>query len=310
MKRDFSHLVGIVIVNWNQREITLDALRSVYASDYTEIAVIVVDNGSEDGSVEVIKAEFSDVIVIENEKNTGFAAASNQGMNRALEIGAEYIYFLNNDATISPDCITILVDIFNETHEVGAVAPFIMYHDNPDLIWYGGGIVRFWRGRIAHKYIRKYLNTRTFTMAETDYITGCAMMIRRKAVEQCGGFDLSFGIYSEDVDLSLRLRKMGWQLWVTPTAKAYHKVSVSSGGELSPLKAFHRGRSNAFLIKRWAKWWELPTLIFGGLIGGLLVTVKLLIGLKLSTVTALWRGIVTGLRGAAPHSRYKLDFMQ
>jgi len=298
--------VAVVIVNWNRRELLLEALASCFLSNWTNLDVIVVDNGSSDGSVEAVREAFPETVLIVNEHNLGFARGSNQGFARAVSDGADYVLFLNNDATLDSNAIPAMVQLLGERPESGAVAPYIFYHDRRDVIWYGGGIVAFWRGRIAHRHIRRKFVLVEHQPAETDYLTGCVFMARIAALEPFKGFDTSLGLYSEDVDLSLKLRREGWRLWVTPEAQAYHRVSASAGGELSPFKAFHRGRSNALLVKRYAKWWEFPTLAVCGVLGLKFISLKLWLKGRPRTVLALWRGIVNGLFNGRIPAIYRL----
>ena len=299
--------VAVVIVNWNRRDLLLEAVGSCFASGWQNLNVIIVDNGSQDGSVDAVKEAYPQTEIITNKENLGFAVGSNQGIEKALIERADYILFLNNDATLEKSLISNLVALLEGKPEAGAAAPFIFYHDKPDTIWYGGGIVAFWRGLIAHCNIRRKFDNVKHKAATTDYLTGCTFMVKAEILKQVGGFDTTLGMYSEDVDLSLRLRRKGYKLYVTPDARAYHRVSASAGGELSPFKAFHRGRSNALLVKRWARWWEYPTLILSGFFGIVIIGLKLLFSGKFPTAAALIRGISNGLLGlrVPPHYRLK-----
>ncbi|MDP8227861.1 MAG: glycosyltransferase family 2 protein, partial [Candidatus Electryoneaceae bacterium] len=142
----------------------------------------------------------------------------------------------------------------------------------------------------------------------TDYHTGCAFMVRADIIRRIGGFDLTYGLYTEDVDLSMKILQTGHKLWITPNAKVYHHVSASAGGELSPFKAFHRGRSAVLFVRRWARWWHLPTLFFGGLLGGMLISAKLILTGKSSTAGAIWRGIFCGFTGRKTPMEFRLGF--
>ncbi|MCF7809699.1 glycosyltransferase family 2 protein [bacterium] len=298
--------VAVVIVNWNRRKLLLEAVESCYTTKWRNLEVIVVDNGSSDGSSESVLEHYPDVVLIRNQRNAGFAIGSNQGLERALEDKSDFVLFLNNDATLAEDAISEMVSFLNDHPRVGAVAPYIFYYGDRDLIWFGGGVVSLWKGQIAHKYIREKFDSVKHRRNKCDYLTGCAFLIKAECIEQVGGFDTSMGIYSEDVDLSIRMNRLGWRLWTIPEARCYHRVSVSSGGELSSFKAFHRGRSNAIIVKRWAKFYEYPTLIIGGLIGGIAVSIKLLMMGRKNTISALWLGICKGLTGGAVPGRYEI----
>jgi len=283
-----------------------EAVASIVNSTHTNLKIILVDNASHDGSAAAIAGEFNDVVLIQNEKNLGYATGNNIGIDRAIELGCEYILFLNNDATVDPNMINLLYQHLLHNDKCVAVAPFIFYHHNPEVIWFGGGEVALWRGWIGHRYIRKTYKSNRYIPEKTAYLTGCTFLIRSKPIRDVNGFDPHFGLYSEDVDLSLRLIKRGFELWVLPNAHAYHQVSATAGGELSPFKAFYRGRSNALIVKRYARFWEWVTLVIGGILGGLAVSFKLLLNDKINTVVAMWHGIFSGLFGLSIPIKYRL----
>jgi GT2 family glycosyltransferase len=299
-------LIGAILVNFNGGEMLLEAVNSLLNSSYPNLKIILVDNASHDGSAKAILVEYKDVILIENDKNLGFAVGNNIGIGRAIELGCEYIFFLNNDATVNADAISLLHQHLESVDKCVAVAPFIFYHHKPKLIWFGGGEVALWRGWIGHRHIRKEYKSNTYLPEKTDYLTGCTFLIRSEPLRKAMGFDQHFGLYSEDVDLSLRLIKKGYELWVYPNAHAFHQVSATAGGELSPFKAYYRGRSNALIVKRYARYWEWITLIVGGLIGGVTLSIKLLLQGKTATVIAIWHGIFSGLIGLSIPRKYRL----
>ena len=298
--------VAAVVVNWNQRDLLLETLDSLYASDYPSLQVIVVDNGSKDGSVEAVTTRFPEAIVIRNDSNLGFARGSNQGFERAAADQVEYVMFINSDATVEKSTISTLAGLLESKPDAGAAAPYIFYYDQRDVIWFGGGIVRLWRGWIGHRYLRKRFKPQRHQPRETDYLTGCVLLARTGVLQQLGGFDTYYTLYAEDVDLSLRMRLTGWRLWVTPDAKAFHRISATAGGEMSPFKAFHRGRSTAQLFRRYVKPWEWVTLVISGAIGVGLITLKLIITGRLKTAFALWRGIINGLFNLRLPANYSL----
>ncbi len=304
---DSTPTVAVIIVNWNQRDLLLEAVESVVNSSWSKIKVIVVDNASGDGSVDAVRQAFPEVEVIVNDHNLGFGEGSNQGLELAINEEIEYVLFLNNDATLDVETVTGLIDLLERKPEAGAAAPYIFYYDRRDVIWYGGGEGSRWRGRIGHRFLRQKFIADKHKAETTDYLTGCAFIARTEVLKSLGGFDTSIYLYSEDVDLSLKLRKAGWQLWVQPDAKVYHRISVTSGGELSPFKAFHRARSNMIIVKRWAEWWEFPTLMVGGLLVGSIISAKLLLKGRIKTVVSIWRGIISGFLGLCIPVNFRLD---
>lgn len=299
-------LIAVVIVNFNGRDLTLEAIKSVKDSTFKTLRVIVVDNGSSDGSVRVINQAFPDVSIISNNENRGFAEGSNQGLAAAVEMRADYIMFMNNDAVVDLSCITHLADYLARDAETAAVAPYIFYYDRRSTIWFGGGDVKMWRGWIGHRHLREEFTPDSHEVAESDYLTGCIFLGRTGVLEKAGGFDTGFSLYAEDVDLSLRLRGVGWKLAVEPQAHGFHKVSATAGGELSPFKAYHRGRSSVNLVKRHVKIWEVPTLAVGGFFGAMYAVSRLLLSGRAGTAVALLKGMLDGMLNLAVPIKYQL----
>jgi len=298
--------VFVVIVNWNGRDLTAAAVDSLRRETFPPLDIIIIDNASKDCSADYLEGKYPDIRIIRNHKNLGFAEGNNQGIAEALKSGAEYIFFLNNDAEVDAGAIPRLIQVLQDHPNVGAVAPFIVYADNPDLIWYGGGKVSLWRGLVAHKRIRRRIRPDERLQEKTDYITGCAMMVRAAILKAIGGFDASFILYSEDVDLSLRIRDAGWSLRVTSDAIVRHHISASTGGALSPFKIYHRARSLFRLLKRWAPWWSWAILFCFGLAGGLLYSIRFLLSGRYSAIGALWRGLLDGVFNISVPVRYRL----
>jgi len=288
-------LIAAVIVNWNRQDLLKQAVVSLLNNGWKNLAIIVVDNGSTDGSVDLIRDIFPDVHLIVNSGNYGFARANNQGFERAYALGAEYIFLLNNDATVEAGCLSKLRNYLGTHHKVGAVAPYIFYSEKPDVIWFGGGVADLWRGRIGHIGIRRRFDARRYREVRCGYLTGCAFLVRTEVVQKTGGFDPIFGLYSEDVDLSLKIRRLGWELWAIPQAKVFHQVSASAGGSTSPFKAYHLGRSTAILMKRYVPALSWLALLPLGLLGGIFKSVKLIGRGYSASAWAMWRGIAAGM---------------
>lgn len=248
--------LAAVVVNWNGGELVLRAVESLYEGQFAPVSVIVVDNNSQDGSPEAIRSRFPEVILIRNRRNVGFGRANNQGFEEALRRGAEFILLLNNDAWMEEGSLERLVDFIKAHPKAGGTSPLIVYAQQPDRVWFGGGVVRLWMGLVAHRGIRQPLSSISPHPRQSDYLTGCALLLRSQALREVGPFSPQYEIYGEDVDLSLRLRSAGWELWFYPRSKVYHQLSFSSGGALSPWKLYHRARSTALLMRRHLRWWQ------------------------------------------------------
>lgn len=253
--------VSTIVVNWNAREDTRECVESLIKSDCPELDIILVDNASTDGSVEYLRSLFPGITVLENSTNERFALGSNRGMRHALERGAEYVFLLNNDAIVEKTTIGRLLRALEGSPRTGLVGPKILYFSKKDVIWSAGGDVNFWTGITRHRGIREKDVGQFDYAAEVGYLTGCALMARREFVEKVGFLDPSYHIYGEDADWCLRARKAGFGVVYVPGARAWHKVSISTGGEFSAAKLYEKTRSNFLLFSKHARpyhWITIP----------------------------------------------------
>ncbi len=229
-------LVYIIVLNWNGRDLTLDCLKSLEKIQYDNYKILVVDNGSSDGSRKKITKQYPNIEILQLDKNIGYAAGNNAGFKFIKIKNPDYVIFLNNDTIVDSNFIEPLVNPLVDNLEIYQTVPKIFYADSPNKIWYAGGKVNFWIGLVNHKGIRKEDNISFNQLEYTDYATGCCFCVRYKDFEELSGFDTSFPMYAEDVDLSLRIRADGKKILYVPNSIIWHKVSASIGGELSILK--------------------------------------------------------------------------
>jgi len=229
-------LVYIIILNWNGKDLTIDCLKSLANVRYDNYKILVVDNDSKDDSVNVIKKKYPNVEILQLESNIGYAAGNNAGFEFIKNKNPKYIIFLNNDTIVDKNFIEPLVKPLIEDSMIGQTVPKIFYANDKNRIWYAGGKVNLWFGQVYHHGIRKKDSSQYSDSQYTDYATGCCICMRSKDFEELGGFDTSFPMYAEDVDLSLRIRANGKKILYIPNSIIWHKVSASVGGELSILK--------------------------------------------------------------------------
>jgi GT2 family glycosyltransferase len=213
---------GVIIVNWNLAEDTLACLDSVFQMDYPACEVTVVDNGSTDGSVARIEAVFPQVCQIVNGENRGFAAAANQGIEYALARGCDYVLVLNNDTTVAPDLLAHLVAAGEADPMIGILSPRILYFDQPEHTWH---LAARW-----HRWLPMPVDVAPSggDVVDADFVSGCAMMLRRRLLQEIGGFDTRYFMYGEDIDLCARARQAGYRVVAVPRARMWHKISVSA----------------------------------------------------------------------------------
>lgn len=269
--------VGIVLVNWNGREVTLDCLRSLESVRYDNAFTVVVDNASSDGSVEAIRAAFPAVTVLPQERNLLFAGGCNAGMTYALGAGADAVLLLNNDTVVDPGFLGPMVERMLAGQGTGAVAPKIYYHAHPDLLWYAGGEISFWTGTMKHTGIREKDAGQYDAVRGVDYATGCAVLVPGEVVARVGMLDTGYGMYGEDADWSLRIRRAGYRIVVEPRARVWHRISVSTGGHLSFYKLRHKFVSNFRFFARYARWYHWPVFPWAGVLVNAAAAVRYLL---------------------------------
>jgi len=287
-------LVFVLIVNWNGKDDTLACLASLKNISYPSYKIIVIDNASSDGSAAAIRRAFPHVETIENHENRRFAAANNQGIQRALAAGAAFVLLLNNDTEVAPDFLDELVHAARQRPDIGMTGPKIYYHHDPQRLWSAGGEIVLWKGRTAHLGLRQMDGPRWMAAGEVGYLTGCALLCTRACIARVGGLDESYYIYGEDADWCMRARQAGFRCWFVPTARVWHKISASSGGGLTPFKAYHKVRSSFLFFRRHARWWHWLTIPWWVGAGLLLETLRQVMHPRV--VAALWRAFADILR--------------
>jgi GT2 family glycosyltransferase len=213
----------IIILNWNTYEMTKECVQSLLAMEGASFEILIADNGSQDGSVEKLRQAFPQVTVIANGCNLGFAAGSNVGMKLALAQGADYVLLVNNDTVVQPNLLAELLAESERSPKAGMISPKIYYADHPDRIWWAGGTFSLWQGVPRHLGRNEKERGKYETPCTIDWATGCVVLLKCAALRETGLFDEKFFANAEDLDLSLRMRSLGWQIRFAPAAKLWHK---------------------------------------------------------------------------------------
>jgi GT2 family glycosyltransferase len=245
--------VHAVVVNWNGAEVLRPCLRTLFDSRYPRLSVLVVDNASTDGSQELVRSEFPEARLIANAENEGFAAGANAGIERVIADGGDYVLLMNNDTEIDPDAVARLVAAAQGNSQAAFVGPLIYYHDRPDIVWSAGGRVSYWSGDIRHLGIRARDTGQFEGVRRVDYVTGCAVLVATRALQDIGYMDTGYFMYNEDTDWCVRATERGYAVLLAPGAKVWHKVSMSSGGGLTAFKIYHRFLSTFRFFSRHAR---------------------------------------------------------
>jgi GT2 family glycosyltransferase len=241
--------IAAVVVNWNGKEYTLECLRSLHEQQHVEIEIIVVDNGSTDGSVDTIRRQFPDMVIIEAGKNLGYAGGNNVGIACALDQGFEYVLVLNNDTVLASDCAYQLLMDLERHPDAAAAAPKSYFLEIPDRIYFAGGKIG-WNGVTIHIGLGCSDGPGYNKAVDTEWVNGCAILFRGSALLQIGLFDPRYFLVFEESDWSLRARRGGYRLRFVPEARLWHKVSPSFGSSKSPLYLYYATRNRFLWIER------------------------------------------------------------
>jgi GT2 family glycosyltransferase len=243
--------VAIVVLAYNGLEDTLACLRSLSHVNWSSLDVFLVDNGSSDGTAEAVSRRCPDVTVVEHQRNVGFAEGNNIGIRRALDVGAEYVFLLNNDTTVASDAIAECVTVAQRHADTGAVCPLIYFSEPQTLLWYAGAVFDPRRARSGRVLGYREVDTGQFSDAvETERITGAAVLLPRTVLERVGLLDRDLFFLYEDVDWSLRARRAGYRVYLAPRARVWHRVSAAAGGEHSPTIAYYDARNHIVVCRR------------------------------------------------------------
>ncbi len=289
-----------MILNYNGRRYVRACLESVLKLRYRPFEVWVIDNASTDGSADLISRDFPSVRLFRNEVNLGFSLAYNQGFERALAGGFDFVWLLNNDTVVDAGALAALMEVAKSNDRIGILGPKIYLADRPDTLWFAGGRVSLATGIVRHYGLRQRDRGQHDRIRDVDYVTGAAMAVRRDVLERLHGFDPAFSpAYGEDADLCLRARKAGFRVVYVPAAKVWHKVSAATGGGLTPAKARLKVRHTFLLYRRHARpihWLTIPFFVGFGLVVEIL---RQLARGKVGVVAALVLGFWDVLRGRA-----------
>jgi GT2 family glycosyltransferase len=251
-----------LIVNWNLARDTIACVHSLLVAGATPGQIIVVDNGSSDGSVETLRQEVGDAVtLLTSPQNLGFAGGNNLALRHALSRGARWLMPINNDTIVAPDFLNRLSAAIDARPDFHLFGPLIFYHDEPERIWSLGDRLlpgtlltrSLWRDQMAPAHLPPFL--------EVDFVNACCFVVQRAVLERVGLFDARFFMYAEDADFCWRVRRAGFHLGCCTEAHMWHKVSRSTGIH-HPQRRYWRISNQILFYRRYANTWQRP-LMFG-----------------------------------------------
>lgn len=243
-------LVYVIIINWNGLEHLDACLSSLFATTWQNVHFLLVDNGSSDGSVSFVQERFpeeSRLEILALDTNRGWSGGNNDGMERALEAGADYILLLNNDTWTDPLALEALVDAMAAHPEVGALAPRMLLFDQPDLI-NSVGLILSEVGAAWDRGIGRFDSPQWHEPVPVIGACGGALFLRASTLEKAGLLPEDFEIYFDDLDLCLRIQAAGYQIQTCPTAVVHHKFSATMGTGRRARRKYYLNTRNRFRV--------------------------------------------------------------
>lgn len=242
-------LVYIILVNYNGADDTVACLNSLRKIDYKNKKIIIIDNASTDNSLDVLYSFLNDdVLLFGLNENIGFAGGNNVGIKYAMGHKADYVLLLNNDTEVEPDFLTHLVVKAEESPSIGVVGGRINYFSEKEKVWFLGGKINKFSGKTRHLFLNKTNKQKLpITAFDTEYITGCMMLVRADVIKIVGTMKEDYFLYYEETDWCAKINKAGYRLVIEPKSIIYHKIS-SSTKKISNIVSYYYDRNSYFFI--------------------------------------------------------------
>ena len=240
-------LVSIISINFNNPGITSDLLKSLRLISYQNVEIIIVDNASSQGNVDLLKEQYPEILLLKSIKNLGFAGGNNLGIAQAK---GKYILLLNNDIEVKPDFLEPLVAKLESDNSIGAVSPKIKFFHQPDIIQFAG------QAPINHYTMRSFgygykaVDKGQFDKDSiTHFLHGAAMMVPKSVIQKVGLMPECYFLFYEELDWCSSIKRAGFQLWYVHNSTVLHKESMSVG-KMSETKTYYMNRSRFIYLRR------------------------------------------------------------
>lgn len=252
--------VAVVTVTYNGAAVLPDFLRSLSAQTHPGVRLIAVDNASEDSSAELIESfGLTGVEVFRNSRNLGVAIGNNQGIRRASELGIGWVLLLNNDTVLPPDYISVMLSTASALPG-SFVTTFIESSDPVGTVWYNDGTIRdAFAFKVSHPGRGQRGLRPPEVPREVEYAPTCSLLGRTTDFHRAGLMDEDYFVYYDDVDFSVRARRLGYSYVLAPSTVLLHKESSSTGGTKSPFSIWWESQNRIIAVR---KLQSLPSRLF------------------------------------------------
>lgn len=257
----------MVVLCFNDVELTIECIDSIYNQDYSEIEVCVVDNGSSDETIPLVSGRYPKVQWVQNHENLGYALGNNKGMEFALKAGADIVMLVNNDTRLHESCVQTLVNGLISDPKRGVIGPMVYTWDKDQTISSAGGRVD-WRYASAENMGMGEKDRGQFPGRLVDFINGCGIMASREAITMTSGLDTKFFMYWEETDWCLRVKKASFDVFFEPMAVMEHKQTIYNV-ELKPTTLYYMTRNRFLFFSRHSSTKQKPLTLLRALKGTL-----------------------------------------
>jgi len=295
--------IAIIILNWNTYKYTFNCIRSLKLNNYKNFKIILVDNCSNDNSVILLKKDFNDIKFIVNKKNLGFSGGNNVGMNYAVSQKYRYIMLLNSDTEVEKNFLLPLLNKLKQNEDLAAVQPLILNFFNKSSIWNAGGSFNKFFGIPLTRFKNKLIDKSIKFDEKTSWITGCCILIKTSVIKQTGLLDENFFAYYEDVDFSIRIRELNYNLGFVKESVIFHHSSISlkannhvGEGSLSPFAHYLNVKNHIILLKKHRNLFNFFGIVLFQILKITSYFFYFLIRLRFNKLQMVFRGLYHGLK--------------
>jgi GT2 family glycosyltransferase len=300
MKKPF---VVALILNWNGKLLLQDALSTYLKNDYSNKEIVVVDNGSTDGSKEFVEQYFPEVYVHRTEVNLKYSGGLNFGMEYAFGVKkADYVLITNNDVVADEKMISSLVNTAEKHKDAAFVIGKVYYYDAPGVLQTVGkkyDSVLWNAGHIGNKEKDK---GQYDTEEQRAWCDDIYWLVKREIWEKTGGYDTEFAFQGEDFDWQVRAKQLGYKIMYTPKAKLWHKESMTIG-KTSAFKAYYDARNPLIIHMKYRKKSEYMSVLKMRLKGNLRSSYRYLLKGRISHLFSIWRGFFSAIAWGLKNKR-------